>query len=161
MTAQRKEKKVLIGLAVAAALFCVYAFWPRQFDPPLKGLGLKEPVCDAWLGACRRVTYTLPGDVRTFMQSADLQLKFLRYKRVSSGYSMSETYMAKDNSYVMIYAGRWKPWREEGIIDTFEPGWVTVTFTSPPDKWRQTWLAFIWRLRRPSVKMTFARKAGP
>jgi|GEM_PF-7012902 len=159
MTAVKKERRVLAGAAVAVLLLAVYCLWPRRFQPPLVGVAMGEPVRDSWVGVCRRVTYTFPGDYQRFSQNAAVQLSFLRYKAEGNYFQF---YRHPDGSTVTIYPGKWKPWQtEDGLIDTRIAGWITISFDSPPDGWRQTWFAFFRRFHTKTAKMSAARKASP
>lgn len=151
----------MIGGLVALFAFIVFLAWPRKFEPPLKDLG--EPVWSGRLGASQRYIYSIPGDYTMYAQMAANHLRFAGYKMGHDGFRF---FMHPDGSIVRIYPGKWRRSPQaggfEGVVDTFTQGWVTVSCSLPPDRWRQFWMELQMKFRpSPGPKIAAVSKTSP
>lgn len=135
----------MIGAAAAFFAFIVFVLWPRPFQPPLKGMG--EPVWEGDFGTSYRYIYSFPEAYSMYFQTAANHLKFKGY--TNKGYRI---FRHPDGSVVFIYPGKWRRGpSSDGMIDTYYPGWVTVSCSLPPDSLKRFWADLKRRFSRERI----------
>lgn len=106
------------------------------------------------MGASTRYTYTFPGEYWSYAPTAESILKQRGFKRTNDDLTW---YHHPDGSSVIIYPGKWKPWRtDDGMVDTFVKGWVTISCDEPPNRWKQMWIKFQLEQKRKAKAATVA-----
>lgn len=138
-----------MGVLGVGALIAVSYLLLSPFKAPLSNLG--TPVLDIQQGARRHVIYSFPGEYWSYAPTADSILHGKGYKRINND---MHWYTHSNGSTVIVYPGKWKPWSsQDGMVDTFKKGWVTVTVDSPPNPWK------LWQINRELNQRRAARAA--
>lgn len=136
--AKVREKRILWVFGTLLVITITYLAWPRPFQPPLRGLG--NPVWQGKSGITDRYIYSIPADHWSYAPTAISILARQGFKRTNNDLNW---FRHPDGRSVIIYSGRWKPWRtHDGMVDTFVEGWVTVTCSTPPNRLQQLWLQY-------------------
>lgn len=144
--AKTREKQLLWVLGSLLVVTVTYLAWPRPFQPPLQGLG--KPIHQNQAGVKERYLYSFPGDHWSYAPTAASILAQQGFKPINKDLNW---YHDRDGRTVIIYPGKWKPWRtSEGMVDTFVKGWVTVACDAPPNRLRQLWLEYKLGSRKPA-----------